>query len=135
MGSDSISLLRSLVGMIELLLIIIGASILLYLMYYVIQVIEDPNNVPIVEYFLEKVKINDDAFRGSLTSQDMQGKTLEFNIQWSESVRLVIFSFILIGIFSVVGRLCHICITSGSALIKQVFENKDKKNKKQSNKV
>ena len=135
MGSEFLSLLRAFVGMVGLILIIIGASILIYLIYYVVQVIEGPNNVPIVEYFLEKVKINDNAFRGSVTSNDMQGKTLEFDIKWSESVRLVIFSFILIGVFSVVGRLCHICITSGSALIKTVFEHKDKKNKKQSNKV
>lgn len=134
MGVDIYAFLRTITAILGVILTCIGASLLIYLAYYVTQALQEPNSIPIIEYFLKTVKIDDDAFSGSMTSPDYQGKQIDFNLQWSESVRLVVFSMVVIGIFSVIGRLSHICISSGSSLLKEALGNQ-KPQKKTSNKV
>lgn len=134
MGVDIYAFLRTITAILGVILTCIGASLLIYLAYYVTQALQEPNSIPIIEYFLKTVKIDDDAFSGSMTSPDYQGKQIDFNLQWSESVRLVVFSMVVIGVFSVIGRLSHICISSGSSLLKAALGNQEPQ-KKTSNKV
>ncbi|MDH5723710.1 MAG: hypothetical protein OEY94_10375 [Alphaproteobacteria bacterium] len=129
MGVDIYAFLRAIAAILGVILTCIGVSLLIYLAYYVTQALQEPNSIPIVEYFLKTVKINDNAFSGNLTTPDFQGKQIDFNIQWSESVRLVVFSIVVIGIFSVIGRLSHICISGGTSLLKVALGNKGQQNK------
>lgn len=130
MDSGALGFFRGLAGIIGLTLVVIGAGLLVYLAYYITQALHEPNSIPIVEYFMQTVKIDDNAFQGSLSSNDLQGKEIDFNLQWSESVRLVVFSMIVIGIFSVIGRLSHICISSGTSLMNTALGDNKKSKKK-----
>lgn len=112
--------LWGLFGALGLLLIVVGASLLLYVGYFVYIVLNSPAEIPLVEYIIEHFKIGDAAFSGVMNIPVIpdQTQTMSFDVKIAESVRLMMFLFIGIITFSVLAKISSVLISSGIVLVK-----------------
>lgn len=103
-------------------LIIVGGALLLYVAILVYQVLNNPADVPIVGFILERVRIGDLAFFGTFQDGDPSTQDIKFDLHWSESVRLVSFLFIGALIFSMFAGILNILISGGISILKAALE-------------
>lgn len=115
---DFFAVIRFFAGIIGLVLIVAGACLLLSIGMMVYQVLQDPTHVPLVEYIIEKVQVGDDAIHGTIKSSDQIGKEIEYDLKWSEQVRLIVFLFLGAMISAVLARISSVLISSGTILVK-----------------
>ncbi len=104
--------------MLGALLVIAGGCLLLYVAMLVYQIFNAPENVPIVKFILEKVNAGDLAFSGSITNSQDATKNAQFEVHWSESVRLVAFLFIGAVAAGILARILGVLVSCGSGLLK-----------------
>lgn len=110
----------ALVAALGLSLVVAGGGLLLYVGFFVYTVLNAPAEIPLVGYVMDHFKIGDSAFSGVLTlpvGAD-QVQTMNFDVKIAESVRLFMFFFVGIVVFSVLARICNVLISSGTMLLK-----------------
>jgi len=91
-------------------LVAFGGIILFYLGWLVLQVINDPEEVRIVEHILEKFKTTDLAFYGNLEEK-------RFTIHLAEPLKTAIFLFVGVLIFWVLARIVQSLISGGIKML------------------
>ena len=103
---------------IGLALVIIGAFLLIYIGYLVYQVINNPEEIRIVEFLLEQVRLEDKAIYGITADQ-------AFEINWSESLRTVTFVFIGVLVISVLAGILKTLIGAGIQILRLAVGESD----------
>jgi hypothetical protein len=112
--------LRKPMLILGLLLAGAGGSILLYLGFVVLQVINSPEDIKIVELVLTHTKIDEVAVSVLFNDQHIE-------ITLSQSVRIIIFLFLGVFILSALARILQVLLTSGISIIQ--FAATDSQNK------
>lgn len=114
--SDSLSAIRGPVLTLGSILVLLGAVLLLFLGAMVYLVITAPQEVAIVQFVLEHVRAGDTAIYGTMKDpQTMQN--INFELNWSESVRTVSFLFLGVALLGVLAGIARAIITGGVSLI------------------
>lgn len=103
-----------------LILVGVGGLILLYIGIIILQIIINPEEVKIVEFFLTHIKVNETTVIGQFGGNN-------FTITLSESIRTILFLFIGALIFSVLAGIVRMLISAGISIIKLSSINKHDK--------
>lgn len=103
--------LRAPLAALGLALVIIGAFLLIYIGYLVYQVIHHPEEIRIVEFLLQQVRLEDRAIFGMAADQS-------FEINWSESLRTVMFLFIGVMVIAVLASILKTLIGAGIQILR-----------------
>lgn len=103
--------LRAPLAALGLALIIIGAFLLIYIGYLVYQIINHPEDVRIVAFLLEQVRLEDKAIFGMAADQ-------AFEVNWSQSLRTVMFIFIGVMVLSVLASILKTLIAAGVQILR-----------------
>lgn len=88
-----------------------GALLLCYVGYLVFQVINHPEEVRIVAFLLEQVRLEDKAIFGMAADQ-------AFEVNWSQSLRTVMFIFIGVMVLSVLASILKTLIAAGVQILR-----------------
>lgn len=126
-SNDSYHGLRLFACFVGLLLLLTGVFLFAYIAYFVIQILNDPEGLSIVEFAISKVKIDDDALHMSFAYPNDPEKNLEYVLKWSESVRFSIFSLVLLIVFSILSKIATSFVSAGSLVFKMCFPAGKKK--------
>ncbi len=111
------------------LLIVAGAVLLLYVASLVYTVLNAPGDLPIVKYIMENVRAGDLALFGTFANPDDPAQKAQFDLHWSEPVRLMCFIFIGAVSVGILARILSVLISSGTAILKLAFSVDQIKNK------
>ncbi len=103
--------LRAPLAALGLALVIIGAFLLIYIGYLVYQVINHPEEIRIVEFLLEQVRIEEKVLFGVAADQ-------AFEVSWSESLRTVMFLFIGVMVVGVLASILKTLIGAGIQILR-----------------
>lgn len=113
---DHLSAIRRPVLTLGGILVLLGAVLLLFLGAMVWLVITAPQEVAIVQFVLEHVRAGDTAIYGTMKDpQTLQN--INFELNWTESVRTISFLFLGVAILGVLAGIAKILISSGVSLI------------------
>ena len=120
MDSNAFIFIKSMASIIGFVLIVIGASLLLYLAYFIYQIMHEPQVIPIIDFVMEKIKIDNNAFQMTMTitQEGLPPQNTEFDLKWSDSMQFVVFSIVMVIVFSVMASIAGSLINSGVNLIK-----------------
>ena len=110
MEERSDAFVRKFVLVFGVLLVVFGGVILFYLGYLALQVINDPEEVRVVQYILDKFKAGDLALYGNLEDK-------RYTIQLAEPLKTAIFLFIGALIVWVVARIVLTLVSGGIKMI------------------
>lgn len=125
MNTQAPDALLAVLSVIGLALVVIGISTFGYSAYFVYQVVYYPETLEIWNYIASNIKIGDNAFHVSMVYPEASENSYEFDVQWSESVRLGFFSFILVLLFVAMVSISSTFINTGTGLLKLgMFNNK-----------
>lgn len=102
--------LRTGVVVLGSVLVLCGVLLLLYLGIVVFQFVGQPDNVGLIKYLVAHLKLGDKAFYGAIG-----GTTFEMN--FSETVRFVLYMIIGIMILSVLAGILRTLVASGVSII------------------
>lgn len=108
---DFIEPLRAPLAALGLTLVIIGAFLLIYIGYLVYQVINQPEEIRIVEFLLEQVRMEEKVLFGVAADQ-------AFEVSWSESLRTVMFLFIGVMVVGVLASILKTLIGAGIQILR-----------------
>jgi len=98
------------------LLVLLGAILLLFLGGMVYFVITAPQDVAIVQFVLNHVRAGDTAIYGTMKDpQTMQN--INFELNWSESVRTISFLFLGVAVLGVLAGIARALISGGVSLL------------------
>ena len=95
---------------IGLALIVAGAVLLCYLGFVVFQVIDSPQNVPLVKFIVSHMRVEDKAIYGHAGSD-----TFELNV--SEPTRTVVLLFLAAFVLMVLASVAKSLISAGINLV------------------
>ncbi len=126
-GNDSYHGLRLFACFVGLFLLLTGVSLFGYVAYFVFHVLNNPEGLSIVEFATSKLKIGDDSLHMSFVYPNEPAKNLEYALKWSESVRFVIFSVVLLVAFSILSKIAASFVSAGSFVFKMCFPVNKKK--------
>ena len=115
---DFIEPLRAPLAALGLALIIIGGFLLIYIGYLVYQVINQPEEIRIVEFLLEQVRIEEKVLFGVAADQ-------AFEVSWSESLRTVMFLFIGVMVVGVLASILKTLIGAGIQILRLAVGESD----------
>jgi len=110
MEQRSDDIIRKFVLIFGVLLVVFGGVILFYIGYLVLQVINDPKEVRVVEYILEQFKAGDLALYGNLEEK-------RFTLHLAEPVKAAIFLFVGVLIVWVLARIVLSLISGGIQML------------------
>lgn len=114
--------LKTILGLLGLLLVMVGVGLLLYFAYLVFQIVEAPQNVQIVQYVKELTEIEGPILNGkfSVPMDDGSGlkRNADFEVEMSPEIKAIIFLFIGAIALSICVNIVRIIIGAGSAMIK-----------------
>ncbi|MCB9991186.1 MAG: hypothetical protein H6867_07370 [Rhodospirillales bacterium] len=99
------------------LLALLGSAVLLFLGVLCFMVVTAPQDVTLVQFVLEHVRAGDTAIYGHMTDV-ATGRKMDFQLNWSESVRTISFLFLGVAILGVLAGISKIMISSGVSLMK-----------------
>ena len=116
--SNLIEPLRAPLAALGLALVIIGAILLIYIGYLVYQVINHPEEIRIVEFLLEQVRIEEKVLFGVAADQ-------AFEVSWSESLRTVMFLFIGVMVVGVLAGILKTLIGAGIQILRLALGESD----------
>jgi Ca2+/H+ antiporter len=109
--SEVFEVLRIPLTALGLALVSAGALLLCYVGFLVFQVINHPEDVRIVEFLLEQVRLEDKAIFGIAADQP-------FEINWSQSLRTVMFIFVGVMVLSVLASILKTLIVAGVQILR-----------------
>lgn len=115
---DFIEPLRAPLTALGLALVIIGAFLLIYIGYLIFQVINHPEEIRIVEFLLEQVRLEEKVVFGVTGEQS-------FEVHWSESMRTVMFLFIGVMVVSVLASILKTLIGAGIQILRLAVGESD----------
>ena len=115
---DFIEPLRAPLAALGLALVIIGAFLLIYIGYLVYQVINQPEEIRIVEFLLEQVRMEEKVLFGVAADQ-------AFEVSWSESLRTVMFLFIGVMVVGVLASILKTLIGAGIQILRLAVDESD----------
>ncbi len=114
--------LKTILGLLGLLLVMVGVGLLLYFAYLVFQIVDAPQNVQIVQYVKELTEIEGPILNGkfSVPMDDGSGlkRNADFEVEMSPEIKAIIFLFIGAIALSICVNIVRIIIGAGSAMIK-----------------
>lgn len=117
--------LLAVLSVIGLTLVVIGISTFGYCAYFVYQVVYYPETIEIWSHIASNIKVGDKAFHVSMVYPEASENSYELDVQWSESMRLGVFSFILVILFVAMVSISSTFINTGTGLLKLgMFNNK-----------
>ena len=95
----------------------LGAFLLFYMAVLVYTTMTSPEDVKIVQYVLDHVRQGDTAIYGHMT--DVQtGRKMDFELNWSQSVRTISFMFLGIAVLGILSAILKVLIESGIRIIR-----------------
>jgi len=103
-------------------MILAGSGLLLWVVYLVVQYINHPENIQLVQFILKQVRGEELLVSGNVGE-------MKFSMKWSESIRTVLFLFMGIGILSILAGVMHTLIRVGLSILKVVTHYKKSENK------
>ena len=103
-------------------MILAGSGLLLWVVYLVIQYINHPENIELVQFILKQVRGEELVVSGNVGE-------MKFSMKWSESIRTVLFLFMGIGILSILAGVMHTLIRVGLSILKVVTQYKKSENR------
>jgi hypothetical protein len=110
MEQRSDNIIKKFVLVFGVLLLVFGGIILFYIGYLVLQVINDPDEVHIVGYILEKFKTGDLALYGNLEEK-------RFTLHLAEPMKAALFLFIGVLIVWVLARIVQSLVSGGLKML------------------
>lgn len=111
------------------MLIVAGSVLLLYVASLVYTVFNSPGDLPIVKYIIENVRAGDLALFGTFANPDDPAQKAQFDLHWSEPVRMMCFIFIGAVSVGILARILAVLISSGTSILKLAFAVDAMKNK------
>ena len=108
--------------LLSYLMILAGSGLLLWVVYLVVQYINHPENIQLVQFILKQVRGEELLVSGNVGE-------MKFSMKWSESIRTVLFLFMGIGILSILAGVMHTLIRVGLSILKVVTQYKKSESK------
>ena len=102
-------------------MILAGSGLLLWVVYLVVQYINHPETIELVQFILKQVRGEELLVSGNVGE-------MKFSMKWSESIRTVLFLFMGIGILSILAGVMHTLIRVGLSILKVVTQYKKSEN-------
>lgn len=122
-------------GLLGVSLILAGVGLLVYVINFMFELINNPASVPLINFLFDKIELNDHAINIVLDGGQLQGQQMVYHVNWSESVQTIIVVFIGFVCAGIVTQMCTAVISAGSAILKIFTPQKSIKQKLKSDKA
>ncbi len=103
--------LRALLSLIGLLLVVAGASFLLYVGYTVIKIIDAPEDIKILSTLFENIATDEKVIHGNVGPQ-------EFNVFFSPRLQKIVYSVLGLMILALMTQVIGSLLSAGVKIIK-----------------
>ncbi len=112
--TENIDGFRRLIALLGIAIVVVGGLVLFYLGVLIMDVINDPEEVKIIEFVLQQVKADEAIATGQFGNES-------FKVAISESFRLILFLFIGVLFLSVIAGIIRTIIGGGINIVKAAF--------------
>ncbi len=109
--------LRTVLMTIGVVLIGGGAVLLIMMAMLVYQVLTAPQDVMLVQYVLDHVRAGDRGLYGHMTDA-ATGRQMDFELNWSDSVRTISFLFLGVAIMGILAAIAKTLVNGGIGLVR-----------------
>lgn len=122
-------------GLLGVSLILAGVGLLVYVINFMFELINNPASVPLINFLFDKIELNDHAIKIVLDGGQLQGQQMVYHVNWSPSVQTIIVVFLGFVCAGIVTQMCTAVISAGSAILKIFTPQKSIKQTLKSDKV